>query len=250
MIAAQVYSVRELASKNFYETMKQVKEIGYEGVELAGLYGHGPGQIRDWLKELNLVPISAHVPYEAFAVDMDATLDAYETIGCSYIAIPYLAMDRLYGGEKFEETENLLHTLAKKCKERGICLLYHNHSHEFVRTDSGTYVFDALYQRFPNEELETEMDTCWIKVGGEDPVAYIKKYENRCPVIHMKDFIKKETVQLVALGEGLMDVKATALTAAACGTKHFVIEQDDHPYGSPLENMEKSFLYLSQCLEQ
>lgn len=34
----------------------------------------------------------------------------------------------------------------------------------------------------------------------------------------MKDYIKKETVQLVALGEGLMDVKATALTAAACGT--------------------------------
>ena len=94
------------------------------------------------------------------------------------------------------------------------------------------------------------MDTCWVKVGGEDPVAYIKKYENRCPVIHMKDFIKKETVQLVALGEGLMDVKATALTAAACGTKHFVIERDDHPYGSPLENMEKSFLYLNQCLEQ
>lgn len=53
----------------------------------------------------------------------------------------------------------------------------------------------------------------------------------------------------MALGEGLMDVRATALTAAACGTKHFVIEQDDHPYGSPLENMEKSFLYLNQCLE-
>ncbi|MFQ9510148.1 MAG: hypothetical protein ACLRZ7_04360 [Lachnospiraceae bacterium] len=97
MIAAQVYSVRELASKNFYETMKQVKEIGYEGVELAGLYGHGPEQIRDWLKELNLVPISAHVPYEAFSSRYGRYADAYETIGCSYIAIPYLAMDRLYG---------------------------------------------------------------------------------------------------------------------------------------------------------
>ena len=39
-IALQVYSVRDFAEKDFKETMEKVKAMGYEGVELAGLYGH------------------------------------------------------------------------------------------------------------------------------------------------------------------------------------------------------------------
>ena len=38
-IAIQVYSVREDAERDFTGTMKQIKYAGYEGVELAGLYG-------------------------------------------------------------------------------------------------------------------------------------------------------------------------------------------------------------------
>ena len=41
-VAVQVYSVREDAEKDFAGTMKKIKEIGYDGVELAGLYGLEP----------------------------------------------------------------------------------------------------------------------------------------------------------------------------------------------------------------
>ena len=39
-IALQVYSVRDFASEDFKGTMEKVKAMGYDGVELAGLYGH------------------------------------------------------------------------------------------------------------------------------------------------------------------------------------------------------------------
>ena len=50
-IAAQVYSVREAAEKDFAGTMKALRECGYEGVELAGLYGLSPEAVRDCLAE-------------------------------------------------------------------------------------------------------------------------------------------------------------------------------------------------------
>ena len=47
-IALQVYSVRDDLEKDFYGTLKKVKELGYDGVEFAGLYGNAPADIRAW----------------------------------------------------------------------------------------------------------------------------------------------------------------------------------------------------------
>lgn len=37
---------------------------------------------------------------------------------------------------------------------------------------------------------------------------------------------------------------AIAKAAAECGAGWLVVEQDDHPYGEPMENMAKSAKYL------
>ena len=60
-IAVQVYSVRDDANADLYSTLKQIKEMGYDGVEFAGLYGQSPEQVKAWCQELGLIPISAHV---------------------------------------------------------------------------------------------------------------------------------------------------------------------------------------------
>ena len=39
-LALQLYSVGEDAKKDLDGTLRRVKEMGYEGVEFAGLYGH------------------------------------------------------------------------------------------------------------------------------------------------------------------------------------------------------------------
>ena len=61
-VAVQVYSVREDAEKDFAGTMKKIKEIGYDGVELAGLYGLEPAAIKAAIEDAGLVALSAHVP--------------------------------------------------------------------------------------------------------------------------------------------------------------------------------------------
>lgn len=251
-IAVQVYSIREEAQADFRGTMRHCKEMGYDGVELAGMYGMKPDQVKECLEEVGLIPISAHIPYEELEKDLEGTLEAYRQIGIHYAVIPFLVPERRYGEAKYQETMDYLHVVARACADRGLQLLYHNHDFEFAKTDHGTYAFDELYAEFTREELQTEQDTCWVKVAGEDPVAYLEKYRGRCPLVHLKDFSKKEgaSVELLPLGDGEQEVKAVADQAMECGALWLVIEQDEHPYGKPLEDMEKSLVFLQSILAQ
>ena len=101
-IAVQVYSVRQEAEADFAGTMKKLAEMGYDGVELAGLYGKTAEEIKNVLDENGLTAVSAHVPVEELEKDMEGTLDTYASLGCKWIAIPWLGEDRRYGAEKYE----------------------------------------------------------------------------------------------------------------------------------------------------
>lgn len=248
MIAVQVYSMREEAEKDFKGTMQKIKQMGYDGVELAGLYEYNGVQIKAILDECGLIPISAHVSVQAFMEDLEGTAKTYHQIGCQYVGIPFLSEEQRYGSAQYQEIMEFIPVISKKLAEYGITMFYHNHDFEFEKTDKGIYVLDEIFETFSPEQLVTELDTCWVKVAGEDPVAYIKKYEGRCPVVHLKDFKKTDKVELLTLGDGEQDVKAIAKTAIACGAKWLIIEQDDHPYGTPMEDMEKSINYLKNLL--
>ena len=83
-VAAQVYSVREEAAADFEKTMQQLADMGYDGVELAGLYGKSVEEIRNCLKRVGLQAVSAHVPIDELKMDMDKTVQIYQEIGCKY----------------------------------------------------------------------------------------------------------------------------------------------------------------------
>ena len=246
-IAVQVYSVREEAERDFAGTMKKLGEMGYECVELAGLYGKSAEEIRDSIKAAGLTAISAHVSYDELAGDLEKTLQDYETIGCRYIVIPWLGEDRRFGAALYEETIKGIPVISEGCKKHGMTLLYHNHDFEFAKTPDGTYALDQLYAEVPADVLGAEPDTCWIKVGGPDPSEWLKKYSGRCPLVHVKDFRRKaDGVDLLALGEGEQDFPTLVKTAKECGAQWLVIEQDDHPYGTPMGDMKKSLNYLKE----
>ena len=187
-VALQVFSVRDFAEKDFYGTLKKVKEMGYEGVEFAGLYGHSPAEVKKMLEEIGLEAVSAHVAIPELLKDIPGTVAAYREIGCKYIAIPWLAEADRPGAPNYPNIVKAIRTIAEEMKKQGGMLLYHNHNFEFVLVD-GEYALDKLYEEIPADLLQTELDTCWVNVAGEDPAAYIRKYAGRAPIVHLKDFV-------------------------------------------------------------
>ena len=103
-VAVQVYSVRDYAQGDLRGTLQKIKDMGYAGVEFAGLYGNDPKEIKAMCEEIGLVPLSAHVPFADLRKDLDKTLEDYATIGCKFIAVPYLEPVDRPGAEGWEKT--------------------------------------------------------------------------------------------------------------------------------------------------
>lgn len=262
-LALQLYSVREDLEKDFLGTLKKVKEMGYDGGELAGLYGKSATEVKAMFDEVGLTPISAHVAYQDLMPDIEGLVKVYKEIGCQYIAIPYLPNDLRYRTPKYPEVVEGIKKIGKVCKENGIVLLYHNHDFEFEKTENGEYVLDALYNEIGADLLKTEIDTCWVNVGGENPCDYVRKYTGRAPVVHLKDFHgtrSKNMYKLIGiesteeqssnfefrpLGYGVQNIQAIVDAARDAGASWVVAEQDEPSMGkSRLECAQMSMDYM------
>ena len=55
-VALQLYSVRDDFQKDMPGTLRAVKEMGYQGVEFAGLFGHSASEIRAMLEGESFTP--------------------------------------------------------------------------------------------------------------------------------------------------------------------------------------------------
>ena len=167
-VAVQVYSVRDFAEQDMRGTLQKIKDMGYAGVEFAGLYGNSAEDVKAMCEEIGLVPISAHVALAEMRKDCDKVIKDYSTIGCKFIVVPYLNPEDRPGADGWEKTIADIREIGKKAHENGLTLLYHNHDFEFVKID-GKYALDILYDTIPADYLQTEIDTCWVNVGGENP---------------------------------------------------------------------------------
>lgn len=263
-IAIQLYSVRDDMEKDFEGTVKKIKELGYEGVEFAGLFGKSGVEVKKLCDELELVPVSAHVPYYDMLENPEAVLKDYKDLGCKYVVVPYLTEECRPGTDGWDDTVKGIRKIGEAAKEMGIQLLYHNHDFEFLKID-GKYALDILYDTVPADLLKTEIDTCWVNVGGEDPAAYVEKYTGRAPVVHLKDFygskgngplykligIKDEaqetesTFEFRPVGSGVQDWNKIIASAEKAGAEWVVVEQDDPSMGkTPMECAAMSIAYL------
>lgn len=262
-VALQLYSVRDEFKANMSETLKKVKEMGYDGVEFAGLNAT-PYRIDLLCKEHGLIPISAHVPFVDMMKDIAGEFYKYNTIGCKYIAVPFLAGIHRPGHPNFNYVMENIATIGRAAKDFGMQLLYHNHEFEFMKLD-GKYALDLLYETVPADRLQTELDVCWVKVGGEDPAEYIRKYAGRAPIVHLKDFVgsvdgaayeligstegkapeRPSDFEFRPVGSGCQDIPAIIEAAKDAGTEWLVVEQDNPSMGlTPLECAQKSIEYL------
>ena len=264
-VAVQVYSVRGDAERDFKGSIQKIKDIGYDAVELAGLYGMSGAEVKAILDEVGISAISAHVPFKELLNDMDGTIDQYATIGVKYIAIPYLEEEDRPGTPKFEDNVKKFEEIGKACKAKGIQTLYHNHDFEFAKMPDGRYALDYIYDTIPADILQTEIDTCWVNVAGENPADYVRKYTGRSPVVHLKDFhkegrpanmyeligtdVKKDEesagkFEFRPVGYGMQDFPSILEASIDAGAQWVVVEQDQAYERTPFEAITLSREYL------
>ena len=198
-VGLQLYTVRDEMAKSVPETLKAVKEMGYDYVEPAGLFGYSYADFKAELDKAGLKAICAHVPFVELKGDTEKVIEGYKSIGCECVAVPYLGEGERPGDKDFDKVLADIDRIGAVCESKGVILVYHNHDFEFVKMENGMYGLDYMYATVPANHLQTELDTCWVKVGGEDPAAYIRKYAGRCPVVHLKDLKAQRAIRCMSL---------------------------------------------------
>jgi len=270
-VGVQLYSVRTDLEKDFYGTLKAVKDMGYTGVEFYGeYYGNSVVQIKRWCTELGLIPFSNHVAFQSMIDNIDKVIEENTILGVQYIVFPYMDEASRPGidPEQFKKTVALIGQIGEKVKAAGFQLLYHNHDFEFVNLPNGVNAYDFIFASNDESNLQHELDICWSDYAGFNPAEELGMFAGNIPVVHLKDYylegtLSKAPYALIGintdnsmkdengwfeyrpLGMGQVDVAAAIKAAIDGGAQWLCVEQDE-PCGdlSRLDGIAKSVGYL------
>jgi sugar phosphate isomerase/epimerase len=247
-VAAQLYTLRDYLKTpaDIAQSMKKVRAIGYEAVQVSGMGPIGEAELLKILGGEGLTCCATHEPALEILDNTAKVIERLKKLGCRYTAYPHPA------GVDFKQPDHI-ETLVKKLDAAGAAmakegqvLTYHNHANEFVHYQ-GKPVLDYIYAKTNPRHLQGEIDTYWVQAGGGDSVAWCRKLKGRLPLLHLKDYGCGSDGKpfFAEIGQGNLDWSEIISAAEVSGCEWFIVEQDTCP-GDPFESLAISFRYLQE----
>lgn len=237
LLAVQMYTLRDLTKDDMAGVLRQVNEIGYDGVELAGYGNLAPHEVKRTADELGLSIISLHVGWKVLQNLLPQIIEDCALFGNRFVAVS-LSPQICTSAAEYSQAGRTLEVTGRRLSEVGVQLCHHNHAFEFEHKFDEGYGFDLIYENSDPQWVQTEIDTYWVKKGGEDPAQYIRKYSGRAPLLHIKDMAEDGSFAVV--GTGVLDWDAILQAARESGVQAFIVEQDICP-GNPLDSIRLSY---------
>jgi len=245
-ISLQLYTLRDLTAKDFAGTVKQVAAIGYRYVELGG-FGNLKTAIdaRKALDDAGLKVTGAHIGFDALEKELHRVMDEQQTVGNNVLIIPWLAENRRNTAAAYKQLVQSITHIATHAKQHGFELAYHNHDFEFKPIE-GTTGMELIFDASDPSLLKSELDVYWVKRGGVDPVALIRKLGSRVTLLHLKDLAAGPEHHFAEVGTGTLDFKGIIAAGMEVGVRFGVVEQDSTYQTPPLDAVKTSFENLQK----
>jgi sugar phosphate isomerase/epimerase len=243
------YTFRNEFPKGVEQTLDIIQKMGFTEYE-GGTAGMDPVEFKKLANARGISIPSTGAGFEELEKDPQAVADRVKSLGAKYVMVAWIPHKRgEFSKADADRAIKAFNEGGKVLKENGITFKYHVHGYEFQPYGSGT-LFDYLVENTNPDYVKLQMDVMWTHFGGGDPVALLKKYDNRWVSLHLKDFRKgapKDMTGLtghendVPLGMGELDIPGILREANKIGIKHMFIEDESE---KELENLPKSIAYL------
>ena len=238
-LAIQLYTVREQAAKDFIGTIKKVAEIGYAGVEPAGLYDHSPAEIRKLVEDLGMRISSNHQPWPT-RDNLQQVIDVAGELGTGTVICGW-GPDQFADSSTIKATAADANFIVNELTDAGLTVAVHNHYWEFDRLD-GRLKYDIFLEMVPG--LKCEIDTYWCaNFGANDASEVVATYKHRTPLLHIKDGLFDKEAPQVPVGSGKMDIPGVIASADETVLEWLIVENDTCDCDM-LVGADKSFKYL------
>ncbi len=240
-IAVQLYTVRAEAEKNYENVIRRIADIGYAGVETAGFPGTTAEAAGKLFQELGLEVPSAHIKLP-LGDDKTEVLDTLAAISAKRMVCAFRPPEDFSSTDKIKATCDVLNQAAAVARENGLQFAYHNHWWEYQQVD-GRNANEIMLENL-DESVLLELDTYWVKVGGQDPVSVIKALGSRAPLLHIKDGPADDSKSdMVAVGQGALDWHS--IIPAAADTADWLIVELDRCGTDMMTAVAESYAYLT-----
>jgi sugar phosphate isomerase/epimerase len=230
-IAAQMFTVRDFCKTpdEIRESLKKIKKIGYDAVQISGIGPIGHRELKDMVDELELAICATHIGFDKLQNNIQDVIDQHKLWDCKYVGVGGMPGNYASDREGFAAFAKEASKYARELSKNGLQFIYHNHSFEYQKFDGITGIEILLKESDP-EVFGFEIDTYWVQHGGADPIEWINKVRGRMDVVHFKDMViqvDKGWNQIMAeVGEGNLNWKGITEACARTGVKWAAVEQD------------------------
>ena len=242
-IGLQTYTLREIFEPDPVGTLKMIKELGYDYVELNGrnFAERSTKDLMAMVQDAGLYAPATHYSYEPLRDDFaQMTKDAQE-LGVDYMIVPWLG-EELRSVEGYKSVAAVFNERGKQAQGEGYKLAYHNHQFEFFDLGGGVTGMDILLNETDPNIVDFELDLFWAALELNDVPAFLRKHPGRFKLCHVKDMkgspaAWKNSVDfdgikadlMVNVGEGDLPFEEYFALNDVSGLEYFVLEHDEPP---------------------
>lgn len=243
----QLYTLRDVFGNDPKSYIQQIGSFGYTQIESyegkdGMFWGMKPAEFNQCIKDAGMTLISSHCDIDK---DFENKVIDAASIGMKYLICAWVGPQKSI--DDFKKIAEGFNVKGALCKKHGIKFAYHNHDYSFKEID-GEIPQDVMMQMTDPALVDFEMDIYWVITGGADPIDYLKKYNGRFKLGHLKDRLKNaqpsETNASCTLGTGSINYKKILPIAKANGMEYFFLEQERYDGTTPLECTKDSAQYL------
>jgi len=194
------------------------------------------------MDELGMTIISSHC---TTGEDFEKKANEAAAIGMKYLLNPFVPVQKSV--DDYKKIAEQFNKNGEICKKAGIRFGYHNHNHDFKMIDNQVPMDIYLHNTDP-ALVDFEMDIYWVVTAKQDPEAWLKKYNNRFRLCHIKDRTKGATVDDASciLGRGSIDFPKILKTAKKHGMHYYIVEQERYDNTTEMDSAKADAEYLKK----
>ncbi|NOU90053.1 TIM barrel protein [Paenibacillus sp. LMG 31460] len=223
--AVQLFTLRKECEQDFPGVLREIKKMGWAGVEMAGLCGYSAQEISTVLQETGLKTAGMHVSFESLLNDAENVMAQACLFHTSYLICPSVPHE-LRNENGYQQFRIQLNEIAKKLQPEGFTIGFHNHAFEFETSVNGMNALEYVIEPSADNAILAEIDVYWVKKAGKDPAEFIRPYSLRMPTMHLKDMTNDDRGTYAEIGTGVIDFDPILIWGEQNGVDWYVVEQD------------------------
>jgi sugar phosphate isomerase/epimerase len=232
-IGCQTWPVRNMISQDFPGTLKQLKDAGFEAIEMCSPVGYADdgfgglvktkgSEVRKIIHDAGLQCVSSHFGMDELRKNQAGRIEWAKEVGITQMLVASLDGPRHPTMDDVKRAADEYNKFGENAAKAGITQGLHDENFE-VGMVGGKRVYDVLFGLLDPKLVKFQFQVSEIR-HGLDAATYFNKYPGRFISMHVQGMSPdmKET----AVGQDSLDWKKIFTAAKTGGIKNYFVEMD------------------------